>query len=410
MWWTFFALIHVVCGGMYGFDSVVVELAGEAAFDDATAEGVALVEFYAPWCGQCQQLAPQYEKAAKEMQGLMPFYAVDLTVQSNQDLAQRFQIQGFPTLMFFKDGKDTVYTGDRNTQAITRVARKKLPNIVKQVKSKKEKKKFKKGAKSVRAVYVHKKKNTPDVYKALALQFEGHIDFYESKKDKDWAKSLDVTSDPATLLLWKKKQKKPQVYTGLMKLKAMRRWLHQFAPDLELEAEESIPEIQDQSCWVEFCEKKGLCILVLAGEDEDDRKRVENVVLEYKENADRASLFGFGLVSMPHHYDWVNSVFPDKLGMYSHLLVISTAKLRYSSYVGSYSYSTVKSFINGITSGNTATSKLMMDTLPLFTTDTEQCGSTPKVEEKEEPAAPQYDDDDDDINLDDDDLPGHDEL
>jgi protein disulfide-isomerase A1 len=65
-----------------------------------------LVEFYAPWCGHCQQLAPEYAKAAQSLAAgghdHVRLAKVDATAQSA--LAERFSIQGFPTLFWFKHG------------------------------------------------------------------------------------------------------------------------------------------------------------------------------------------------------------------------------------------------------------------------------------------------------------------
>lgn len=61
------------------------------------------VDFYAEWCGPCKMLAPVLEKFSGVYAGKMKIAKVD--VDSNPELAGRFQIRGVPTMIFFKDGK-----------------------------------------------------------------------------------------------------------------------------------------------------------------------------------------------------------------------------------------------------------------------------------------------------------------
>lgn len=60
------------------------------------------VEFYAPWCGHCKNLAPEWNKLATTLKGEMKVAKVDATVNSQS--GQRFKVQGYPTIKFFPPG------------------------------------------------------------------------------------------------------------------------------------------------------------------------------------------------------------------------------------------------------------------------------------------------------------------
>lgn len=77
------------------------------------------VKFYAPWCGHCKAMAPDYSKLAEQMkteENGIPIAKVDATVE--KELAEKFQVQGFPTLKFFLNGEPVDYNGERTQTAI----------------------------------------------------------------------------------------------------------------------------------------------------------------------------------------------------------------------------------------------------------------------------------------------------
>nr|AIG56320.1 secreted protein [Achlya hypogyna] len=82
-----------------------------------------LVEFYAPWCGHCKQLEPEWKKAAKKLKTTAKLGAVDCTV--NQQLAQKFGIQGYPTIKEFGKNKNKPqeYRGGRSAGEIVQHAK-----------------------------------------------------------------------------------------------------------------------------------------------------------------------------------------------------------------------------------------------------------------------------------------------
>lgn len=66
-------------------------------------QGISVVDFWAPWCGPCIQMAPALESFAASNAGKVTVYKLD--VDENPKIAERFEIRSVPTIIFFKDGQ-----------------------------------------------------------------------------------------------------------------------------------------------------------------------------------------------------------------------------------------------------------------------------------------------------------------
>ncbi|MFH0964952.1 MAG: thioredoxin [Planctomycetota bacterium] len=75
-----------------------------ANFEKTLSTGVALVDFWAAWCGPCQAQGPIVEEIAREPRPGVTIAKVD--VDAENELARRFAVMSIPTLVIFKDGRE----------------------------------------------------------------------------------------------------------------------------------------------------------------------------------------------------------------------------------------------------------------------------------------------------------------
>jgi thioredoxin 1 len=67
------------------------------------SEGLALVDFWAEWCGPCRAVTPVIESLAEEYAGQVKVGKVD--VDSNRRVTERFNVRSIPSILYFKDGE-----------------------------------------------------------------------------------------------------------------------------------------------------------------------------------------------------------------------------------------------------------------------------------------------------------------
>lgn len=68
-------------------------------------KGLAVVDFYADWCGPCKMLAPSIEQLAEEYKDVK---IGKMNIDENMNTAKQYDVMSIPTIIFFKDGQIAV--------------------------------------------------------------------------------------------------------------------------------------------------------------------------------------------------------------------------------------------------------------------------------------------------------------
>ncbi|MDR6881895.1 thioredoxin [Bacillus sp. 3255] len=75
----------------------------DATFQNETAAGTVLVDFWAPWCGPCKMIAPVLDELSAEIGDKAKI--VKINVDDNPESAAKYNVMSIPTLLIFKDGQ-----------------------------------------------------------------------------------------------------------------------------------------------------------------------------------------------------------------------------------------------------------------------------------------------------------------
>lgn len=200
-------------------DVAVLSSSNFSAF--LTANHFVMVEFYAPWCGHCQALAPEYAAAATELKAVgVPLAKVDAT--DDPELAQQYGVEGYPTIFFFVDGKPKPYSHHRTRDTIVTWVKKKVgPNVVEVTSTGDAETVLETGNTVVVAFFDKLEGHEVQEFAAAARQ-EDDVLFYQTERE-DVAEVFNIkkgTKAPVLVLL-KNASEKFVLYDGLFEKDAL---------------------------------------------------------------------------------------------------------------------------------------------------------------------------------------------
>ena len=226
----------------------------DSTFDKAVAKyDYLLVLFYAPWCGHCKKFHPEYEKAAKTLRKENLFLSkVDATVEKK--LAEKFDIQGFPTVKLFIKGEAIEYTGGRKEQEVINWMRKKTGPATKEIQSVEEIEKLKKDN-DVVLVYFGNKKEELDEFIKVARKNE---DFPFANVDKEEiAKKLGIKM--GTVIMFRNFEDPQKELTGEITSKKIEEFIDAFSAPKIMTFDEKAAQIifgKAIPAIILYCDKK----------------------------------------------------------------------------------------------------------------------------------------------------------
>ncbi|KAG8695053.1 protein disulfide-isomerase precursor [Ceratobasidium sp. 394] len=190
----------IALGATFVSASDVLELSADNFKATVDAEDLMLVEFFAPWCGHCKALAPEYEEAATTLKsaGNIKLAKVDCT--EHADLCQANNVSGYPTLKVFRHGKDKEYSGPRKADGIVSYMKKQALPALSSVTAGNHAT-FIKDDKVVVLVYVDK--DSDALMKTVNEVAENHRDDYLFGATTDEAAAKEAGVTPPALVVYK---------------------------------------------------------------------------------------------------------------------------------------------------------------------------------------------------------------
>merc|ERR1719431_893038 len=139
-------VLLVACAATSVLSENVLELTDASFTNEVNKYDFILVEFFAPWCGHCKKLAPEYEKAAtrlKREDPPIPLAKVDCT--ANSEICSKHGVSGYPTLKVFRSGQASDYNGPPQEDGIVSYVLKQAAPAYKELDSAADVAKFLKG-------------------------------------------------------------------------------------------------------------------------------------------------------------------------------------------------------------------------------------------------------------------------
>lgn len=220
-----------------------------------------LVEFYAPWCGHCQNLKSDYETVGRILDDIVNVGAVNCDLGKNKKLCSQYRIQGYPSILAFRPPKIDIdkpdpinyahatetYGGQRKAQALIEFATGRIKNYVKRIATAEKLDEWLQNDKSDRpkVVAFTRKSKLSSLLKSIAIDYLGSVDFAyfplkENKQSIFDRFDIDPKDTKAVVYYFDKEDGTQERYNGVVSKREITGFLGKF--DKVKEAADSVLE------------------------------------------------------------------------------------------------------------------------------------------------------------------------
>ncbi|KAG0741012.1 hypothetical protein G6F62_006851 [Rhizopus arrhizus] len=351
-----------------------VQLLNPQTFDAAVLESnhLVAVEFYAPWCGHCQRLAPEWKKVAKNLKGLVSVNAIDCDVDANKGICGTYDIKGFPTIKVFgpqqrknkQTGKMTKvssdYQGPRDAKSIVDYLLSNQPSNVLFVKWNEKDVKSKKSISLdqflstqnetlPKALLFTNKPTTTPLYKALSVDFKDRMLVGEVKEsERNIVAEFGIRSFP-TLVVLSPEHGSIQ-FEGALKREALKSFMEQYAlkkgekktERVKEKKEKKVEAVESDVIMKRHClDTNSICVLAIT--DSENQQETIDILNELKAKKDS---FEYGWIHASQSSDIIRTLqLPED---YPSLFILHPTKHAYRNYVGAFDKDKIGQWLDGI--------------------------------------------------------------
>ncbi|KAI8340019.1 hypothetical protein BC941DRAFT_511404 [Chlamydoabsidia padenii] len=347
------------------------------------------VNFYAPWCGHCQNLAPEWKKVAKSLDGMVMLASLNCHEGINKSLCKQHGVTGFPTIKVFRQStnkkgtqikKSTEYQGPRDAKSLKDYLLNQLPSKVRTIKGDASKVKSKKSisldaflelgnSTLTKVILFTPKMSTIPLYKALSLDFgDGRLLMGEVKKtEKKVMDALGVEKVPSLIVLTPGKEGQHLVYDGKLKYRPLYDYLSTFAskpathntittlekeplePPIKMQVNSNVIELETKEEFEKQCltTDNTLCAIAIISPGEEKEKMIELL-----------NEINIHNINIQLHFGWMTKATAasiihqlDLAQEYPPLLILHAGKQQYYPYTGTWDYRIVTDWVDQVVSG-----------------------------------------------------------